>query len=340
MDLTKLSAEELNEFAKQNLPPDFVNPDTKKIQKKICLGILAYDGKIHCRTMMCLFDAITRCAAEGWGFTIILRESDSMVARGRSFLASQFLENEDSKDCTDLVFIDTDLSWRGDEFVRICKPDVDILGGAYPFKDESGDFPLRWPADGLMAQDGLWMVQAVTPGFLRISRRVLERIARDMPWLEFRDRANANGQRSWMFFDNLQRPTGVYDEGYVFCERARSVGFQTYMDPTLNLTHIGLKAYNHGTIQGWLDRKSQTFEKLESEFPEVPPLLLMKKAMGEKVDLDAAREKVVSDKMAGVIGKVRHGESKPPELAHEIKQDRILADLAGPNGRTTSGEAA
>lgn len=283
--LTKLSANELRDFMKDNLPPGLVEKKPEPKRKKICLGILSYDGKIETRTVSSIMMAVMQAAERGWGFTMIWRDGDSMVARGRSFLASQFLQVEQCKDCTDFVQIDADLAWSGDEFVRICEHPVDIVGGAYPFKDESGDFPLRWPATGLMEENGLWEVQAVTPGFLRVSRYCLERIAADMPWLEFRDRGNAEGIRSWMFFDNLQRPSGVYDEGYVFCERAKQAGFKTYLDPDLNISHIGKKAFNHGTIRQWLERKSAHFEKLEAEFPNVPPLKLMSKVMGANIDL-------------------------------------------------------
>lgn len=295
-DLTALSAEEVHKFVEQNLPPGFVDKPKQPEKKRIALAILAYDGKVECRTMMCLMQAVMQCAGQGWGVTYILRESDSMVARGRSYLASQFLENPDTANCTDLVFIDTDLEWKGDEFLRLCSHPVDVVGGAYPFKDESGDFPLRWPSDGLMEENGLWRVQAVTPGFFRVTRKALEKIAREMPWLEYKDKPNAVGQRSWMFFDNLHRPSGIYDEGYIFCEHWRTVGGTVWLDPDMNLTHIGKRAYNHGSLRGWLDRKSQTFDKLESEHPGVPPLKLMKKVMGEDIDLEA--EKAAQDSAA------------------------------------------
>lgn len=292
--LTSLSADELKSFVKDNLPPDFADPPPAQQKKKICLAILSYDGKIHCRTMMCMMQAVMQCAEKGWGFTYILREADSMVARGRSFLASQFLTNPEAQSCTDLVFIDTDLSWHGDEFVRLCEHPVDVVGGAYPYKDESGDFPLRWPSEGLMEENGLWIVQAVTPGFFRVTRKALQRIANEMPWLEFKDRGNGEGQRTWMFFDNLQRPSGIYDEGYVFCEHWRTVGGKVYLDPSFNLTHTGMKAYNHGTLRQWLDKKSATYEKLESEYPGVPPLRIMEKTMGAKIDLDAEAAQIAA----------------------------------------------
>ncbi len=190
--------------------------------------------------------------------------------------------------------IDTDLTWNGDELIRLCSHDVDVVGGAYPYKDDSGDMPLRWPTDGLLEENGLWRVQAVTPGFLRMKRGILEKISREMPWLEFKDRGNKENQRSWMFFDNTHRPTGIYDEGYVFCEHVRQVGGSVWLDPDLNLTHIGLKAYNHGTIREWLAKKGETFEKLTSEFPGVPPLILQKAAMTSK-NVEIAAEKVEAE---------------------------------------------
>lgn len=290
MTPTMMSADELRQFAARNVP-GLVEQKAGPEGKRICLAIMAYDAKIYVRSAMCLMQAMVQCAERQWGFTYILRESDSMVARGRSFLASQFLTNPQCINCTDLVMIDTDLSWEGDEFVRICSHPVDVVGGAYPFKDESGNFPLQWSPNGIEEKNGLWTVQAVTPGFLRVTRRALEKISRERPWIEFRDNGNGEGQRSWMFFDNAARHTGVYDEGYIFCDHWRAVGGTAYLDPDLNLTHIGLKAYNHGTLRQWLERKAETFTQLEKQYPGVDPAKLMTKAMGGKVDIEAEMQR-------------------------------------------------
>jgi hypothetical protein len=278
-------------------------PGPQNAQRVICLALLAYDSRIFTRTMMCLMNSVAACAARNWGFTVLMRDADSMVARGRSLLASQFLENPGAKQCSDLVMIDTDLAWEGtgekNEFLRLCAHSVDVVGAAYPFKDESGDFPLRWPADGLMErEDGLWEVQAATPGFFRMTRRALEKIAREMPWLEFKDKPTAQDQRQWMFFNNIHRPSGIYDEGYIFCENWRTVGGRTYIDPDIELSHIGLKAFNHGTIRQWLDKKAQVIDKLQSEYPGIPPLIIGAKAMGEKIDLDAEAAKLKPESAA------------------------------------------
>jgi hypothetical protein len=290
VDPTRMNADELREFVSKSVP-GLVEDKKEAKRRKVCFAILAYDAKLFVRTHVSLVTSILRCMMQGWEIAFINRDSDSMVARGRNYIASQFLENPQLADCSDLVMIDTDLGWvgaeNGDEVVRLLSHPVDVVGGAYPYKDDSGNFPLQWPADGLMEENGLWRVKSVTPGFLRVTRKALETIVREMPWIEYKDTPNKNGQRSWMFFDNLQRSSGVYDEGYIFCERWRQVGGTVWLDPDLDLTHIGLKAYNHGTIRQWLDRKAQTFEKLESEYPGVPPLKLIKAAMGEKDVLPA-----------------------------------------------------
>jgi hypothetical protein len=283
--LTALSADEVRDFVRDTLPPELaaeMDKPAEPKQKRIAIALLAYDGRQFVGNGISVTSAVVQAMTRGWGVTFIRRDADSMVARGRSFLASQFLTNPESANCTDLVFIDTDLEWSGDEFVRLCSHDVDVVGGAYPFKDETGDFPLQWPSDGLYEENGLWNVKAVTPGFMRISRRALEKMSREMAWLQFNDRGNKDGQKSWMFFDNLHRATGIYDEGYIFCERWKTLGGQVYLDPDMNITHVGLKAYNHGTVREWLNKKAEKFTQLESEHPGTPPLQLAGMAMGEK----------------------------------------------------------
>jgi hypothetical protein len=245
---------------------------------------LAYDAKMYCRTFVSMVQSLVKLSqTQGWGFTFILREGDSMVARGRSLLASRFLTDPACAHCTDLVFIDGDLFWEGDELEKLMSHDVDVVGGAYPYKNDSGNFPLRWSSQGLMEENGLWIVQAVTPGFLRISRRALNRIVAELPYLKVAD-SHDSGEM-WMFFDNAARQNGVYDEGYVFCEHWRCVGGTVYLEPDLKIQHIGMRAWQAGSIREWMDRKSTEVAKLNHEFPNIPPLRLFQKTNDPNIDL-------------------------------------------------------
>ena len=294
-----IPAEELRKYASEFSPPPNEavaavsnQPTAEQPRKRLCIAVMAYDSKGYWRTFMSLMQAVAKCGAQGWDVTYTLREGDSMVARGRSLLASRFLLDPALADCTDLIMVDADLYWDGDEFIRIMSHDVDVVAGAYPYKNDQGNFPLRWLSTGVFEENGLWVVQAVTPGFLRIRRPALIRMVNELPWLAVRD-DNDSGQM-WMFFDNLARQNGVYDEGYVFCERWRMVGGTVYLDPDLEFTHIGTKAFKHGTIRQWMDRKSTQVADLNKKYPHVSPMTLFNKTMGKDVDLDKEEAEAVA----------------------------------------------
>lgn len=294
--MTTPTPDELKAFADKHLPTmevKPVNPLLSLPKRHVCVALLSYDAKIFIRSAVALMQACAKCGELGWGFTYILRESDSMVARGRSQLASRFLVEPGTKDCTDLVFIDTDVYWDADELIRLLSHDVDVVAGAYPFKNDGGNFPLRWSSQGLVQQNGLWVVQAATAGFMRIRRNALERMVSEMPWLEYTDAHGDASHRCWMFFDNLARPNGVYDEAYVFCERFRGVGGTIHIDPAIHLKHIGLKVFDHGTLEDWNVRKTKEVEDLHRKYPNVDPKTLFNKTQGVKLDLDKEQEEAV-----------------------------------------------
>lgn len=300
----KVSSDELKAFAAKHLPSVEMKPadPLKSLPKRhVCVALLSYDAKMFLRTGVALTQAAAKCGELGWGFSFLQRESDSMVARGRSQLASRFLVHESAKSFTDLVFIDTDVYWDGDDFMRLLSHEVDIVAGCYPFKNDSGNFPLRWSSQGLLQQGGLWIVQAATAGFMRIRKSALTRIVAEMPWLEYTDPHGDANHRCWMFFDNLARPNGVYDESYVFCERWRGVGGTVYIDPKIHLKHIGLKIYDHGTIEDWNTRKTKEVELLHLKYPNVDVRTIFNFTQGVKIDLDKEQADAVASGAPPVI---------------------------------------
>lgn len=296
---------ELQAFARKHLPtielaplpepqaalttPIPVLPKPQDGPRKICVALLAYDAKMYCRTFMSLAQTMGQCMEKGWGFTYVLREGDSMVARGRSLLASQFLTHEGLADCTDLVFVDGDIFWDGDELMRLLTHDADVVAAAYPFKNEGGNFPIRWPSHGLFEQNGMWVVQATTAGFMRIRRQALQRMVVEMPWLAVHDHDAGSDEKMWMFFDNLARQNGVYDESFTFCERWRGAGGTVYVDPTITLNHIGIKIYNHGNLIHWMDRIQKKCVEILEKHPHLSKFTTFRAAIGVK-NLDLEKE--------------------------------------------------
>ena len=79
-----------------------------------------------------------------------------------------------NSDCTDLVFLDADVSWRKEDLVTLCQFDLDLVGGVYPYKREGVEgMPYR-SLDGAEIKDGILEVEGLPTGFMRIRRNVIE----------------------------------------------------------------------------------------------------------------------------------------------------------------------
>lgn len=280
--------EELREFARGVSFEDSPPPEQAR---KVCVALLSHDGRGECRTFLSIIQGLAALSAAGWQTMLTLREGDSMVARGRSVLASEFLLKPEMADCTDLLFIDTDLTFDGPALARILSHDVDVVAGGYPYKNDKGTFPVRWSSDGVFEHNGLWIMQGVTPGFLRIRRQALEKITVELPFLKF----DNEGSPAWMFFDNLHRPNGVYDEGFIFCEHWRSVGGTVFIDPDIEIGHIGRKIYQPGTVRQWMMNAQAKIPEANTKYPHVHPTELLRHLMRvETIDLEERERDAVA----------------------------------------------
>ncbi len=79
-------------------------------------------------------------------------------------------------DCTDLVFIDADVSWEPKALVELCGYDCDLVGGVYPYRrPDLGSMPVRM-IRGIYEPDknGLLEVEGLPAGFMRMRRKVPE----------------------------------------------------------------------------------------------------------------------------------------------------------------------
>lgn len=180
----------------------------------------------------------------GWSWTMRCRVGDSYPHRVRNLLAAMFFET----DCTDIVWIDDDVSWNRGDLVRLINHPVDFVAATYRVKDDSHvRYPLRWIDDDLRnrkrdPQTGLIEVAAVPFGFVRITREAMERFRDTRADMWFMDA----GQKAWNLFDIVLKygdPGGYSGEDYVFCERFREAGGKVWLDPDISIGHTGEKTF-------------------------------------------------------------------------------------------------
>jgi hypothetical protein len=115
-----------------------------------------------------------------------------------------------------MVWIDSDISWQVDDFLKLISTNHDVLTGAY--LDELGRVvATRLDGDRV----SLEQLEAQEPfeiawcgfGFVSLSKDVVAALAE--PFIR----------------------EGEYGEDIAFCKNARAAGFSVWLDPTIQVTH-------------------------------------------------------------------------------------------------------
>lgn len=151
---------------------------------------------------------------------------DARNAIVRHFLAS---------DCTDLLFLDSDVDWEPEGIVHLARRELELVGGVYPYRRDGGDqMPARLMDRSMSAVDGLLEVDGLPTGFLKIKRSVFERMIGTVP--KYFDKL----EPTHLFFDrpapgdDMTRWGGDVD----FCNRAKKLGFRIFADSEIRLGHV------------------------------------------------------------------------------------------------------
>jgi hypothetical protein len=143
-----------------------------------------------------------------------------------------------------MVFVDSDISWKGGELARLAKQPHDVIGGTYRTKQDEVKFHVRGSPEKV---DGLYKVDGLPGGFLKISRNALAKVKAN----PYKDE---NGRDMRDFFPTGYVDGQIWGEDYGFCRMWRQSGDHVWLDPTIMLRHHdGGKAYS-GDVGEWLEK--------------------------------------------------------------------------------------
>ena len=210
----------------------FQRPSAPATGQKVFLATPTYD-KLGAGYTDALFHSSAALSQAGIASELCILSGDCHVDDARNFLVRNFLES----DCTDLVFLDADVSWGPDDLVRLCRYDQDVVAGLYPLKSRNEAFPVRLlPGEQWTNTSGLLEVESVPTGFLRIRRGVLERLAENAP--KYLRRDDPRGPVP-LIFERTLEDTTRWGGDYTFCRKWRALGGQIYIDPEMVLDHYG-----------------------------------------------------------------------------------------------------
>lgn len=228
----------------------------------IVIATPCFGGLVAHTFMLSVMRLQRHIEALGFGTDVLLLGGDSLISRARSVLVAHFLANPAA---THLLFVDADIGFEPDQFMRLYEADRDFAAAFYPLKNTDwGQVPARAVAGEPLDRAGLSYVGHLCTGaalavagdfatadyagtgFQLIRRSVFDRMIAAYPETKFRAvHASTNEQPPadtlYALFDSLIDPeTGTYlSEDYAFCRRWRALGGQIWLDLDSRLSHTG-----------------------------------------------------------------------------------------------------
>jgi hypothetical protein len=205
------------------------------------------DGNVNAHYTASLVRTMTALQQKGWRSPQIDFEiGNSLIADARNKLVARFLASA----ATDLVFIDSDLSWSPDDLVRLASYDVPFVAGVYQRKSRTKiDFAVKFGTTIGMDAQHLMEVERVGTGFMRLRRDCLEKMAAAHASLQLRNPLVQDDVNFYALFDTTIVDGQFIGEDFTFCDRWRAIGGRVLIDPTINMAHHGAAAYDEPLLK-------------------------------------------------------------------------------------------
>lgn len=177
----------------------------------------AYDGKVECNYSQSLAEAAFCCPLYNIKLTAGVMGNGAFIDLARNIFVKRFLE--EFTDCSHLFFIDADLKFEARAFIGLMQANLPICAGIYRRRQEPEDYPFRAAENpdggGLWFKDDWLQCDRVPTGFLCISRKVLEEMAKDAKQVVIHGQ---NGPVPWVFHTKFDEQDRFIGEDYGFCD--------------------------------------------------------------------------------------------------------------------------
>lgn len=164
---------------------------------------------------------------------MVLRRSCDIVSN-RTWLVNYAIKNG----ATHLLFVDSDMIFPADTIPKLLAHKKEIIGVKY----KKREFPISWvykrdPAlEGTTEpEDKIFTVNHVGTGLMLIDLSIFEKLGQP--------KEEGGRPTAWFSFGRDSQGALVMGEDVWFCNVARDAGYQVWIDPTLQIGHIGEYIY-------------------------------------------------------------------------------------------------
>jgi hypothetical protein len=169
----------------------------------------------------------------GWKHSLVSNVGSPYISCARSIMLRKALDAKAEV----IVFIDHDLSWRPQDLLKLVETEGDVVSGNYRFKYEPEEYmgiPLP-DLDGnvQVRPDGAIKGYYVPAGFLKITRKAVNKFIDSYPELCYGDRCNPHID----IFNHGAHQNVWFGEDYAFSRRWRDCGGELIIIPDLQINH-------------------------------------------------------------------------------------------------------
>jgi hypothetical protein len=214
--------------------------------RKVMLGLPTYDFKVSAKLAISLASFCVQAQQHGVDIQICNISGCSVVSRVRNLISYDFLQS----DCTDLMFIDSDINFNAEDIFRLMAwnsdPKKGIVAGIPVARKKGKVYISTLDTDDnehiFMDKMGLVRAKRVATAFMIIRREVFEKLRDAHPEWVYHDEKKV-GDEMIAFFDFALKDGNYIGEDFLFCDRARELGYEVWIDPTIKLGHMGVEEF-------------------------------------------------------------------------------------------------
>ena len=220
----------------------------EELQKKsLFIATPMYGGMNHGLYMKACLDLQGLLIAYGVQVKFSFLFNESLITRARNYLVDEFLHRSD---CTHFLFIDSDINFEAEDIFRLMAwnsdPKKGIVAGIPVARKKGKTYISTLDADEdeniFMNHMGLVRAKRVATAFMIIRREVFEQLYEAHPEWRYHDEKKV-GDEITAFFDFALKDGTYIGEDFLFCDRARELGFEVWIDPTIKLGHMGMEEF-------------------------------------------------------------------------------------------------
>lgn len=169
--------------------------------------------------------------------------SGASIDRVRNLLVKDALDA--SFGATHVLWVDSDQGWEPEHVYRLLWHRKPVVGVASIKKVGTPEFAVVLEDfQRVQYERGLLDVQGVGTGFLLVERSVFEGLFQAHPELRIQDEGSSQSKNHYALFQTaLDERNHLVGEDLTFCRRYRDAGGRIYVDPHVDLVHVGTKEF-------------------------------------------------------------------------------------------------